>query len=73
MNRSLSRSKYEAKLAAAHRQLYYAMSEAEELGDFGAVEDISALLQHITVLTQDSLRGKPRRRRQETLALDNRA
>lgn len=70
MPNSHTRSKYEAKLASAHRMLYWASVAASEMGDEGAEEDILALMRELSRLTEDSLRGKRQTARRQ-LALDS--
>jgi hypothetical protein len=70
MPTSQQRSAYEKGLARAHRALYWAQKRAEELGDDGAVEDLTALLSHLSTMMQDSIADKRRPRRQAQLSLD---
>lgn len=73
MPTSTQRSRYEARLAAAHRSAWHAAQEAEQFGDEGASEDLTAIMGHLSVLLQDSLKGKKRNRRQIAMRLDGRA
>lgn len=70
MRKSLQRSRYESRLAVAHRALYGAQQAAVELGDDGAVEDLSELSRHLAVMLEDSLKDHKRPRRQLSV-LDN--
>jgi hypothetical protein len=60
MRTSTMRSSYEQSLSVAHRALYRASDQAEQLGDVGAAEDLHELLKHISVLMDSSLRNKKR-------------
>lgn len=62
MERSKARAKYETQLARAHRSLYWASVAAEELGDLGAVDDVTQIMLEVNRLTEDSLRGRKRTR-----------
>lgn len=66
----LSRSRYEQKLAAASKMLYYAAETAESLGDPGAAEDCIQLRTELQRLMEDSLRGRKRPRRQLAAEVD---
>lgn len=58
MPTSKQRSIYESRIAAAHRACYHAQAEAEAMNDHGAAEDLQQILQHLSKLLSDSLRGK---------------
>lgn len=67
MRNSLQRSRFEAALARAHRNLWTAQQEAEALGDLGAAEDITEVMRFVADVTADSLKGRKRPRRQLSL------
>lgn len=73
MRKSLQRSRYESRLAVAHRALYGAQQEALALSDDGAVEDLSELTRYVAVMMEDSLKDRKRRRRQLSLLDADRA
>jgi len=52
--------------------LYWAQQRAEAIGDDGAVEDLAEIMRHLHVMLEDSLKNKPRGRRQMQLTLINR-
>lgn len=60
MRNSIKRSTYEANLAVAHRALWRAQINADDLGDQGAADDLTEILKHVSVLAQDSLKGNHR-------------
>lgn len=64
MPTSQDRSKYEESLSRAHRALYWAQHQAEANGDDGAVEDLQALMEHVSVMLSDSIKNRRRPRRQ---------
>jgi hypothetical protein len=59
-----TRARYETQLAHAHRNLYFAMARAEDMGDAHAAEDVASLLLEVTRLAQASLSGHPLRHRE---------
>lgn len=67
MATSLIRSRYEGHLSRAHRALYAAMEAASDMGDEGAEDDLVALQLEVGRLMQDSINGKKRKRRQQSL------
>lgn len=67
MQTSLARSRYETQLAAAHRALTRASMLADELGDPGAEEDAVALALEVGRMLRDSVDGKKRKRRQQSI------
>lgn len=60
MRNSQARSRYEQSLATAHRAIYRAIDQAEQLGDQGAEHDCHQILKEIQRLAEASLRGKVR-------------
>lgn len=73
MQNSLLRSRYETQLAAAHRALTRAAILADELRDPGAEEDAVALSLEVGRMLRDSVDGKKRKRRQQSLLDSDRA
>lgn len=67
MPTSQQRSRYEEGLARAHRTLFFTRKSAEDLGDEGAAEDLDALMDHLQRMMDDSLKNRPRPRRQLSL------
>lgn len=55
------RAIYETQLARAHRALYKAAAAADALNDLGAEEDCHGIMAEVLRLSEDSLRGKPRK------------
>lgn len=62
MPNSTERDLYERSLHQAHQGLYWASVRAEQQGDEGAYEDLTALIGHVQVLVDESLRGRRHRR-----------
>lgn len=60
MGYSLSRARYEAELARAHRALSRAEQEAENMGSPGAAWDVHMLAVEVVRLANDSLSDKKR-------------
>jgi hypothetical protein len=58
MANSYDRAKYETRLASAHRALFYATAQAEQMGDDGAAEDLRQIAREIQRLAEASLKGK---------------
>lgn len=67
MPNSAQRSQYEAKLAAAHRHLWWAAEYASQMGDEGAADDCMQINAEVSRLMSDSIKGKRRPRRQLSL------
>lgn len=53
-----ARATYESAIARAFRSVFQALSAAEALGDEGSCEDLSGMLEHLSSMQVDSLKGK---------------
>lgn len=63
--RGVDRSRYEQKLAAAHRALYNASAAAEEAQDDYAASTLEAMARGVSSIMQSSLREKSFKQRQQ--------